>query len=106
VLGSPRRPAPMTTVVVLPRMRHVQTRGDAAMWLQPRRDHNGTRPVLVFTTSDGRHFAVALSRDELVNLREGSAAILSASTSTVETWLDQAAAQLLRAKAEQWGMAS
>lgn len=82
------------TVAPLRITHHVNTRGDAEVWVAPRRGQLGAVPILHFTTPDGRGYAVALSRAELARIRAAAARILDAAPRDVEQWLDQAAAEV------------
>jgi hypothetical protein len=74
-----------------------QTCGDAAIWVCPyaEEDGGGVQPVLRFTDATGQSYSLALSRDELIRLRDGAAAILSATPEVIDGWLDDAAETLM-----------
>jgi len=73
--------------------RQLQTRGDAELWVAPRKRGAGTVTVLTFsTTALGARYAVALTTDDLVRIRDSAEAILNASADDIDGWLDGAAA--------------
>lgn len=67
------------------------TRGDAALWIAPRTDGNGTVTVLHFTTNAGNGCAITLTPDDLVNIRDTANRILTATPGEIEQWVDDAA---------------
>lgn len=85
----------MTAIESLDVSCQITSRGDATVFVAPRKTGSGAVPVLHCTAADGTGYAITLSHHELARLRATAHAILKATPDTIDTWLDQAAETLL-----------